>query len=342
MEYNNYGKFEYFLYLNENNNYIKNTNISDLIKYEKKSIIYFSISDEKKSYFEELKYTLTFDEFPWSSYLFLNKDLIQSGINGKMNAWKHWKEFGIKEERTYSYINNSNLHQGRLGNIFFINMFLSFMSQKYNLKCNYKHENKFNTLGIYYFKGHKKYTTNCLVTDDNFLDLFQNTKLEPSNLIIKNAWFQTKDFCCILQKYFEKKRNTAIINKNVFKERYNNNNDVFIHLRLGDVAEKTKLKKDYYEKILMNMKYDKGYISSDNTHDSFFKELVYKYDLDIVDYDEIKTIMFASTCNNIILSGGTYSWLIGFLAFYSNKIYYPEIKNKWYGDIFSFTNWIKI
>ena len=52
--------------------------------------------------------------------------------------------------------------------------------------------------------------------------------------------------------------------------------------------------------------------------------------------------MFGSTCNNIVLSGGTFSWLIGFLAIKSENIYYPEIKQKWYGDIFSFSNWKKI
>jgi len=53
--------------------------------------------------------------------------------------------------------------------------------------------------------------------------------------------------------------------------------------------------------------------------------------------------MFASTCNNLILSGGTFSWLIGFLAFYSKNIYYPlDNKNKWYGDIFIFPEWTGI
>ena len=50
--------------------------------------------------------------------------------------------------------------------------------------------------------------------------------------------------------------------------------------------------------------------------------------------------MFGSTCNTIILSGGTFSWLIGFFAYYSKNINYPINNNKWYGDIFIFNNWI--
>jgi len=52
--------------------------------------------------------------------------------------------------------------------------------------------------------------------------------------------------------------------------------------------------------------------------------------------------MFGSVCKNIILGGGTFSWLIGFLALSNSNIFYPELKEKWYGDIFSFNNWNKV
>jgi hypothetical protein len=52
--------------------------------------------------------------------------------------------------------------------------------------------------------------------------------------------------------------------------------------------------------------------------------------------------MFGSTCKNIILSGGTFSWLIGFLSPNNSNVFYPDIKKRWYGDIFNFKNWKKI
>ena len=51
--------------------------------------------------------------------------------------------------------------------------------------------------------------------------------------------------------------------------------------------------------------------------------------------------MFASTCKNVILSSGTFSWLIGLLSYYSN-IYYPKIYVKWHGDIFVFSEWTEV
>ena len=57
--------------------------------------------------------------------------------------------------------------------------------------------------------------------------------------------------------------------------------------------------------------------------------------------NEVNTIMFASTCKNIVLSHGTFSWLIGLLGFYST-IYYQKITRFWQGDIFVFPEWNEI
>lgn len=353
-----YGKFVYFILFN-NNKFIKNSDISELKKYDSTCcLLYFEI-DEDDEYtnqeqnkikghasfnsFKTLDYQITIDKFPWASYLFLNKDLVKNNLQSKEGAWNHWRRHGIKEERTYTYLNNSSLHQGRLGNIFFVNMFLHFMSIRYDLKCYYKHSQIFNALGIYFNKGNKIYKTTCLITDNNFMYVLKHDFSLRSNLIIMdNVWFQKKEFCNILKVYFERDKNqNKIIDKNIYRYRYNNNNDLFVHIRLGDVSEITKQNTNYYDRLLSDLIYENGYISSDSINDPFCVELIQKYDLTIVDWDEVNTIMFASTCNYIILSGGTFSWLIGFLAFYSEKIYYPDIDNKWYGDIFSFTNWIK-
>jgi hypothetical protein len=58
----------------------------------------------------------------------------------------------------------------------------------------------------------------------------------------------------------------------------------------------------------------------------------------VLDINEVDTIKFASTCKYIILSNGTFSWMIGVFAFFSD-IYYPIMKKKWNGDIFVFEDW---
>ena len=49
----------------------------------------------------------------------------------------------------------------------------------------------------------------------------------------------------------------------------------------------------------------------------------------LVVYNPYRTIQFGSTCKHILLSHGTFSAMIGYLAFYSKNIYYPNIKPKW-------------
>jgi hypothetical protein len=281
---------------------------------------------------------LEYDNFDWETYININLDL--NYITNKDDAWQHWKNHGFLEERPISLINNSNIHNGRFGNLFFVNMALHFIALKNNLRCRYKYFTRFKQLGIHLFIGNKVYDTELVLQDDTFINLIKNNN-EKCNIIINNSnWFQTTFFCIFLKIYFNIDCNKFnIINNNIFKKRYRNNNDLFIHIRLGDVTENIGNIHKYYEKTLSELDYVTGYISSDCIDHEFCKHFINKYNLIIVNTCEVKTIMFGSTCNNIILSGGTFSWLIGFFAFFSKNIYYPNIKDPWYGDIFGFPNW---
>jgi hypothetical protein len=280
-----------------------------------------------------------FNNFNWESYININKDL--KNITNKEEAWKHWISNGKNEKRPLCLYNNTFIHNGRLGNLFFINMVFHFLSLKLNINCFYKYKKKFDKLGIYFHNGTNKFEDSILLTDSNFFDLINNSSLSKNNIYINNEnWFQTKEFAYYLKEYF----NTPylkyrIIEKNIFKHRYKNNNDLFIHVRLGDVENRNENLLSYFDNTISKLNFNQGFISSDDIDNSLCKFLISKYKLTKIDYDEIKTIMFATTCNNLLLSGGTFSWLIGFLSFYSKNIYYPNLKNCWYGNIFQFPFW---
>ena len=285
---------------------------------------------------------IQYENFNWELYIVINKDLNE--MKTKELAWDHWINHGIHEERPLSTINNSNIHNGRLGNLFFVNMVLHFLSLKLNLNSNYKYFDKFVKLGIYLHKGNNSYDDTLTITDDNFIEIIQNSDISKCNVILNNEnWFQTSEFASYLQKYFNISYNKyKITEKNIFKNRYNCNNDLFIHVRLGDVESRVNNIIQYYDETIKNLIYNNGYISSDDISNPMCQFLIKKYNLIIINYDVIETIMFASTCNNIILSGGTFSWLIGFFSFYSKNIYYPNLKNCWFGDIFKFSFWKSI
>lgn len=242
---------------------------------------------------------------------------------------------------TLTNINSSHLHRGRLGNLFFINMALHFISIKNNLHVEYQFHDKLKELGVDLFSGKNKYPTEMAVSlsDDNFYDLIIGEVINKNISIVNNLWCQTSEFALYLRKYYDQElHKNNIINCNKFKERYNNNNDIFIHVRLGDIYIQTI---NYYDKILRKLTFEKGYISSDSIDNITCKMLIIKYKLNVINYNEVETIMFASTCKNIILSTGTFSWLIGFMSYYSN-IYFPKIIHKRHGDIFIFKNWKEI
>ena len=245
----------------------------------------------------------------------------------------------------YSRINSNCAHNGRFGNLFFTGMALHFISVKNNLKSKYKDINNFNKLGIDFFtSGIKVYSRYIKLTDNNFFQYISETPLVNTNIAISpNVWFQTKEFSMYLRKYFnEDEQQNKIISKNNFTSRYNTNNDMCVHVRLGDIAKLTFAQPfKYYDNAISKISFDSGFITSDSINHPICIELIKKYNLTAINYDLVETIMFASTCKHVVLSSGTFSWLIGILSYFSS-ISYPNIKVVWHGDIFIFDDWNRI
>jgi hypothetical protein len=231
---------------------------------------------------------------------------------------------------------------GRLGNQIIRNIAVSLIAKKHNLYVNYYNYELIKKLGIDLFIGGNRYNTVTQLTDDNYFSIYNRLELKE-NLDPRQSFFQTKEIIDLLYNELHTdivKKN--IIEKNIFKERYNANNDLFIHIRLTDVADRNP-GVQYYLNTIKRMNFDNLYIASDDIKHDIIKEIQKGYqNTTIVKYDEIRTIQFGSTCKNIILSHGTFSAIIGYLAFYSN-VHYPEyIENKiWHGDIFSIKEWNK-
>lgn len=234
-------------------------------------------------------------------------------------------------------------NNGRLGNQIIRNLAVSLLAEKYNLKVNYYNNDLINKLGIKLFNGSNSYESIQNLTDDNYFTIYNSNNLNY-NLEPNGNYFQTKEITNFLYKYLHSdKVKSNIIENNPFKERYNNNNDLFIHIRLTDV-EIFNPGISYYINAIKNIKFDKLVISTDDkTHNIIINLLLLFPSAQILDVDEITTFQFASTFKNIVLSHGSFSAVIGYLSFFSN-IYYPEYElNKiWYGDMFSIENWNKL
>ena len=233
-------------------------------------------------------------------------------------------------------------HNGRLGNQIIRNLAVSLIAEKFNLQVNYSNKHLINTLGIELFNGSNNHNYTIQLNDANYFSIYNSNSLNY-NLYPNDHFFQTKEIIEVLYTHLNTyKIKNNIINTNSYKDRYSQNNDLFIHIRLTD-ATKYNPGINYYLNTINNIRFDNLYIATDDKTHEFISIILAKYpNATILEYDEIHTIQFGSTCKNIILSHGSFSAVIGYIAFYSN-IYYPEYEadKMWHGDMFSIDNWIK-
>jgi hypothetical protein len=227
--------------------------------------------------------------------------------------------------------------RGRLGNRIIRNLAVSLLAKKYNLQVNYCDKELINKLGIELYSGNQVHKNTVELTDNNYFKIYNHENGNFNYNLYPNCFFQTREITNLLYNYlntYEIKSN--IIKKNQFKERYNTNNDLYIHIRLTDVAHYNP-GITYYTNAIKNVNFDNLYLSTDDVNHNIIIKLKELYPgLQLLNFDEITTIQFASTCKHIILSNGSFSALIGYLSFFSN-IYYPEydLVNFWHGDMFS-------
>ncbi len=230
---------------------------------------------------------------------------------------------------------------GRLCNQIIRNIAVSLIAEKNDLYVNYCNKELIvDSLGIKLFSGKKQFDNTILLTDGNYFDIYNSPELQ-SNLNPNNDYFQTKAIINLVYNYLQSLKEN-IIQKNPFNNRFNNNNDLIIHIRLTDVA-RFNPGINYYLETIQTITFDKLYITTDDKSHNIIKQIIAKYpETIIVNFNEVKTIQFASTCKNIILSHGTFSACIGYLAF-SSIVHYPkyDTNNMWHGDIFSINNWIE-
>ena len=236
----------------------------------------------------------------------------------------------------------STIGRGRLGNQIIRNLAVSIIASKYNLSVDYSSKDLINKLGIDLYNGSNVYEITHYLTDDNYFNMYNCGNINY-NLNPNGAFFQTKDITNFLYNYLHTDSvKSNIIEKNPFKERYNTNNDLFIHIRLTDV-EQYNPGLNYYLNAIKSINFDNLYISTDDKTHNIINNIVQIYpNAKLIEYDEINTFQFSSTSKYILLSHGSFSAVIGYLAFYST-IYYPEydLNRMWYGDMFSIPNWIK-
>lgn len=237
---------------------------------------------------------------------------------------------------------------GRLGNQVIRNVACSLFAKKHGLRFTYSSMSDMQALGIdLYLNGTRSHNFAPVIelNERNYLERLNAPILRHN--VHPTGFFQTPELARYLRRHFQQPEVRArIVQANArYRHRYRNNSDVFVHVRLGDAAD-TAPSVAYYEKALLAVgKYAAGFISSDDLGHPTCRHLIEKYRLrPVTDTEPVETLLLASTCRALVLSTGTFSWLMGVLAFYSHALYHPNPRQRpaWHGDIFVFSDWALI
>ena len=235
---------------------------------------------------------------------------------------------------------------GRFGNHFIRNIAMSLLAKRHNLYIRYCSHELVESLGIDLFCGTTGHNDTKVLTDSTYFKFYNSENLTCNfNPNTTHSYLQTREITNMIYDYLRTDEvHSKIISYNPFKDRYNNNNDLYVHVRLGDII-KFNPGLVYYINAIKNVKYDKLYISTESPDHEYIDTLLKEFPgSELIPYDEIKTIQFASTCKHIILSHGSFSAVIGYLAFFAENVYFPEFeKDKiWYGAMNFIPSWKKL
>jgi hypothetical protein len=203
-------------------------------------------------------------------------------------------------------------------------------------------------LGIPCFCGTNSYPSSIVVNEGNYLSILQSDEC-ASNINTDDAYFQTNEVTVRIYDYLRRESvKTSICSINPFSSRYDANNDLFIHIRLTDVA-RFNPGLGFYSSVLASIPFDNLYIASDDLDHEIPQTLLKSNPgAQLVTYDDVRTIQFGSTCRHVIVSHGSFSAVIGYLSFYST-VHYPDYGTSkrgthadmgiWFGDMFSIPGW---
>lgn len=148
---------------------------------------------------------------------------------------------------------------GRLGNHFFRALAAHFIASESGICVKYFRD--FSELGLELCRETAESAVKKLniTLGENYFESPQDyTELRYHNVSMMHLYCQSNYMSRKIIDYLRLNQ-AQIISKNPYKDRYNNNNDVFIHVRLGDVISNNP-GFEYYDKILSTLEFGKGYI----------------------------------------------------------------------------------
>jgi hypothetical protein len=225
-------------------------------------------------------------------------------------------------------------YNGRLCNNIIQYLAASIFGEKFNLKINDR--NNFEPL-IKTIYGENEFDSEpIIVNETNFMDLLNSNEIENKKYHF-DGYFQMKEFFNQYEKEIKKR----------FLEVEMKHNDKFsIHYRLGDVESIFgDCPYEYFEKainILEKRGLKKGYLITDSPNHPKINRILNNFlQVELYHSSPMEDLIFGMAFDNLILSKGTYSFILGYNS-KATSIYYEDVIWNWTPKIFLEEKWIKI
>ena len=221
-------------------------------------------------------------------------------------------------------------YDGRLSNHLLIYLMGQYLAEKFDLFFNQSVWNNelIENFIINKFSGSKVFNDFETVNDNNIIEILNRNKIQ-TGIILNGGFFQNAEIFKYLNLIDHYK-------KYIVPKKLEITADLFVHVRLGDIQNIYSLPYEYYKKSIQRIKFNSGVISSDSIDDKIVKTLSQEFNLKIINQSPSYTIRYGSQCKNLVLSSGSFSFLIGLFSNNSN-IYF--IDNKTQKDIYGINNW---
>jgi hypothetical protein len=259
-------------------------------------------------------------------------------------AWKDWRLAGALH--TFA-------SHGRLGNKVFQNLAASLLAEKYNLVAHYAMGRECAELGLRLAsgRGYMRGQAQSL-RDADLRALLEAPATQLPGSFLVDQYYQTPWFARHLRHAVLPAMRQQLLAANPWRQRFGANSDTCVHARLGSTSADNKddvdsimpLPEYFFPSLVAAVGTPPGrvVIATDRPADKGVAELARRFSAELLDLSPVQTVQYLASCAHLVLSDGTFSWVIGALAWNATSVKYVPRQKAWHGDVYVFPDWEKV
>jgi len=229
---------------------------------------------------------------------------------------------------------------GRFGNKVFQNAVVSAVARRFDLRATYAMRDECEALGMELFSGSRDPSSTSVRLTDALAEAILSDTYDGERTFVITYWtfFQTP----ALARWMREK--ALLVPRCLVSSAPNTT--VFVHVRLGDIhADTPSRPTDDWVAAVDEARRRGGtdvLVASDEPSHEIVSALVARTGATPVLLDAVGTIRRGASCAHLVLSDGSFSWLVAALAPRPASVQYlPRHGRQWHGDIFVFDDWVR-